>query len=86
MATLCGRLGIFLDVFDNGGVVVVLRKDVSGEEGVEGVEASHIDAWMWIWRSGGVVEGTRSNNNVREKVGVWWRVKEKREVSQGFAE
>lgn len=57
MATLCGRLGIFLDVFDNGGVVVVLRKDVSGEEGVEGVEASHVDAWMWIWRSGGVVEG-----------------------------
>lgn len=53
VATFCGRLGIFLDVFGNSGiVVVVLGEDVGGEEGVEGVEASHVDALMWIWRSG----------------------------------
>ena len=71
VTTLCGRLGKFLDVFGNGGDVVVLGEDAGGEEGVEGVEASHVDASMWIWRSGGVVKERRSNN-VKEKVGVWW--------------
>lgn len=52
VATLCGRLGILLDVFGNGGIVVVLGEDVGGEEGVEGVEASHVDALIRVWRGG----------------------------------
>jgi hypothetical protein len=43
VATLCDGLGIFLDVL-SGGSAVVLGKDAGGEKGVEGVEASHVDA------------------------------------------
>lgn len=46
MATLCGGLSIFLDVLSGG--VVVLGEDAGREEGVEGVEASHVDALMRI--------------------------------------